>query len=148
MPKESAMLTGVIFSNYKGKIAFIWIVIIIMLFVMIEKRVLRTLTKRVKEKKEYTEIYLWGREYSILLLLQAFVTSVCLLILVGCLTGGYTKSVEKIWKVSVWVEYVLVFINGMYAHQKLFIFKNGIVTYHKYRKENFGIKEDLEIVIE
>lgn len=101
-----------------------------------------------KEKKEYTEIYLWGREYSILLLLQAFVTSVCLLILVGCLTGGYTKSVEKIWKVSVWVEYVLVFINGMYAHQKLFIFKNGIVTYHKYRKENFGIKEDLEIVIE
>ena len=78
MPKESAMLTGVIFSNYKGKIAFIWIVIIIMLFVMIEKRVLRTLTKRVKEKKEYTEIYLWGREYSILLLLQAFVTSVCL----------------------------------------------------------------------
>ena len=28
MPKESAMLTGVIFSNYKGKIAFIWIVII------------------------------------------------------------------------------------------------------------------------
>ena len=75
MPKESAMLTGVIFSNYKGKIAFIWIVIIIMLFVMIEKRVLRTLTKRVKEKKEYTEIYLWGREYSILLLLQAFVTS-------------------------------------------------------------------------
>lgn len=148
MPKESAMLTGVIFSNYKGKIAFIWIVIIIMLFVMIEKRLLRTLTKRVKEKKEYTEIYLWGREYSILLLLQAFVTSVCLIILVGCLAGGYTKSVEKIWKVSVWVEYVLVFINGMYAHQKLFIFKNGIVTYHKYRKENFGIKEDLEIVIE
>ena len=61
---------------------------------------------------------------------------------------GYTKSVENIWKVSVWVEYVLVFINGMYVHQKLFIFKNGIITYHKYRKENFGIKEDLEIVIE
>ena len=61
---------------------------------------------------------------------------------------GYTKSVENIWKVSVWVEYVLVFINGMYAHQKLFIFKNGIITYHKYRKENFGIKEDLGIVIE
>lgn len=68
--------------------------------------------------------------------------------MVGCLTGGYTKSVENIWKVSVWAEYVLVFINGIYAHQKLFIFKNGIVTYHKYGRENIGIKEDLEIVIE
>ena len=34
----------------------------------------------------------------------------------------------------------------MYTHQKLFIFDNGVVTYHKYQKEGFGEKEDLEIV--
>ena len=77
---------------------------------------------------------------------KALATSVCLFVLVGSLTGGYTEAVEKIWKISAWAEYILALINGMYTHQKLFIFDNGVVTYHKYQKEGFGEKEDLEIV--
>lgn len=139
-------IQGEVLSNHQEEIAFIWIAVACFLFVLTGRRLLLALTQRVQIKRKRTEIYLWGREYWILLLVQALATSVCLFVLVGSLTGGYTEAVEKIWKISAWAEYILALINGMYTHQKLFIFDNGVVTYHKYQKEGFGEKEDLEIV--
>ena len=139
-------IQGDVLSNHQEEIAFIWIAVACFLFVLTGRRLLLALTQRVQIKRKRTEIYLWGREYWILLLVQALATSVCLFVLVGSLTGGYTEAVEKIWKISAWAEYILALINGMYTHQKLFIFDNGVVTYHKYQKEGFGEKEDLEIV--
>ena len=139
-------IQGEVLSNHQEEIAFIWIAVACFLFVLTGRRLLLALTQRVQIKRKRTEIYLWGREYWILLLVQALATSVCLFVLVCSLTGGYTEAVEKIWKISAWAEYILALINGMYTHQKLFIFDNGVVTYHKYQKEGFGEKEDLEIV--
>lgn len=145
---ESIGIPGEILSNHKGTIAFYWIAVAITLLVLTGMRLLESLTKRVKRKKRQTEIYLWGREYSVFLLLQAFATSICMLTLVGSLAGGYTSLIEIIWKISAWADYVLVLINGMYIHQKLFIFNNGLVTYQKYLKAGFGQKEELEFFID
>ena len=145
---ESIGIPGEILSNHKGAIAFYWIAVVVTLLGLTGMRLLESLTKRVKRKKKQTEIYLWGREYSVFLLLQAFTTSICLLILVGSLVGRYTSSIGKIWEIAAWADCVLVLVNGMYIHQKLFIFNNGLVTYQKYLKVGFDQKEELEFVID
>ena len=138
---ESIEIPGEVLSSHNGAIAFYWIAITVILLGLTGMRLLESLAKRVKIKKKQTEIYLWGREYSVFLLLQAFATSIYLLVLVGSLVGGYTSSIEKIWKIAVWADCVLVLVNGMYIHQKLFIFNNGLVTYQKYLKVGFDQKE-------
>ena len=145
---ESIEIPGEVLSSHNGAIAFYWIAITVILLGLTGMRLLESLAKRVKIKKKQTEIYLWGREYSVFLLLQAFATSIYLLVLVGSLVGGYTSSIEKIWKIAVWADCVLVLVNGMYIHQKLFIFNNGLVTYQKYLKVGFDQKEELEFVID
>ena len=139
---------GEVLSNHKDEIAFIWLAIGLGLFGLTGKRLLESLTKRVKKKRKYTEIYLWGKEYSLLLLLQAFVTCMCFLILLGAIVGNYNDTIGMSWKILVWVDYILLIINGVFIHQKLYIFDNGLVTYQKYRKAGFGQKEDLEIIVD
>ncbi|MEE1306164.1 MAG: hypothetical protein U0K68_13630 [Agathobacter sp.] len=141
IPKE-------VLSNHKDEIAFIWLAIGLALVGLTGKRLLESLTKRVKKKRKYTEVYLWGKEYSLLLLLQAFVTCMCFLILLGAIVGNYNDTIGTAWKILVWVDYIMLIINGVFIHQKLYIFDNGLVTYQKYRKAGFGQKEELEIIVD
>lgn len=145
---ESIGAVGEALSQYKEVIALLWLAICIVLLVITGKRLLESLTRRVKKKKKKVEIFLYGKEYSLLLLAQAFVTCMCFLILLGAIVGNYNDTIGMAWKIFVWVDYILLIINGVFIHQKLYIFDNGLVTYQKYRKAGFGQKEDLEILVD
>ena len=139
---------GEVLSNYRGQIAVFWVLCILILLFFTGKKLLFTLTKRIKRLKGRTEIFIWGKTYSICLLLQSILLAQGVLILVGTLCGQYSDVIQVLWIFYVYAELILIIINGILEHQKIIIFNNGLVVYSKFRKEGFARREDIEIGIE
>lgn len=146
MSGESLGISGEVLSGYRNEIFIFWAVCLVISVLIIGRSLLLSLTKRIKKSKKRTQIFIWGREYSICLLIQAFVTAMCLLILIGSWTGTYSEQIQTFWNCIIWIELGMTLINGVLIHQKIIIYNNDLLVYAKYGKQGFGTKEDMEIM--